>query len=176
MPIYTKKGDKGLTKTFRGEMSKSDDLAEALGSIDELNSWIGLIRQRYTIYDIRFMKLEVELKRIQTNLMTTGSILAGSTKYEIRDMKYETRKLEKLIDKLTAELPPLSNFIYPLGELQVARAVARRVERQIIRYMNHDLRYKNKSIMKYINRLSDAIFTMARWVNFKQGTKEEIWK
>jgi len=176
MPIYTKKGDKGLTKTFHGAMSKSDDLAEALGSIDELNSWIGLIRQRYTIYDIRFMKLEVELKRIQTNLMTMASILAGSTKYEIRDMRYETRRLEKLIDKLTAELPPLSNFIYPLGELQVARAVARRAERQLVRYMKSDIRYMNKTIMKYINRLSDAIFTMARWVNFKMEIPEETWK
>lgn len=167
MPIYTKKGDKGKTKTFLGEMSKGDALAEALGTIDELNSWIGGCR-----YELKVVNRE--LKRIQTNLLVIGSGLAGSKAQRLKGT--EVKRLEKLIDKLTEELPPLKNFIYPLGGLQVARAVCRRAERRVVSYQ---LTVDNKSIkpvVKYLNRLSDALFTMARWVNFKMGIEEEIWK
>lgn len=158
MPIYTKKGDKGRTSTFLGEADKSDELVEALGSIDELNSWIGLCRGSV---------LDGELKNIQTNLLIIGSSLAGSRKM-LRDE--ETKKLEKLIDKLTDELPKLANFIYPVGEMQVARAVARRCERNVVKVL------ASKNILKYLNRLSDALFVMGRWINFKSGIQEEVWK
>lgn len=155
--IYTKKGDKGETGTFNGRISKSDQLAVTLGTIDELNSWIGICGTNK------------ELHKIQTNLMTINSILAGSKAQKFRDL--ETKRLEILIDKLQAELPELKNFIYPLGYLQVARAVCRRAEREIVK-----LEIKEKNILKYINRLSDALFVMARYHNQQLGLKEEVWK
>jgi cob(I)alamin adenosyltransferase len=164
MSIYTKRGDGGKTSTFAGPMSKSDALAEVLGSIDELNSWIGLIRFNNRI-----------LKNMQRNLMDITSCLAGSKK-KLR--VGETRKLEKLIDKLTGELPPLKNFIYPVGEIQIARAVCRRAEREIVRISNSKFLISNdqKNILKYMNRLSDALFVMARWVNHQNKIREEVWK
>lgn len=162
--IYTKTGDKGTTGTFLGRMSKADDLAEALGAIDELNSWIGI-----SVLGIRYSVIGIELHNIQTNLMIINSILAGSKKYKFTNS--ETKKLERLIDKLTKDLPELKNFIYPVGNLQLARAICRRAERGVVK-----LEQKNKNILKYLNRLSDALFVMGRWVNFKMGITDEVWK
>ncbi len=156
MPIYTKKGDKGETGTFRGRISKSDQLAITLGTVDELNSWLGICGQ------------DKELQRIQTNLMAINSILAGSKKHKFGS--YETTHLEKLIDKLTRDLPELKNFIYPVGFLQVARTVCRRAEREIVK-----LEIKEKNILKYMNRLSDALFVMARTKSKQAGIAEVTW-
>ncbi len=171
--IYTKTGDKGTTGTFFGRMGKSDQLAEALGSVDELNSWIGLAR-KFTIHDLRFENFDKELKNIQTNLLIIGSGLSGSGQ---KINSYETRRLEKFIDKMTAELPKLSNFIYPVGELQVARAVARRCEREVVAALQiRNIKSTDtKRMTKYLNRLSDALFMMGRWVNRKMEMKEEVW-
>ena len=95
------------------------------------------------------------------------------------------RRLERVIDKLTEELPPLKNFIYPVGELQVARAVCRRAERRVVGYLRNSAHSypplyqrggRGSSVLRYLNRLSDALFVMARWVNFKLGGKEEVWR
>ncbi len=181
--IYTKKGDGGETGTFLGRMPKSDPLAEALGSVDELNSWIGVCRYQWTMDNGRWAMgngewtmddgqwaiLDKDLKRVQTNLMTIGSMLAGSRK-EISNR--EIKRLENEIDRMTEELPRLSNFIYPIGQIQLARAVCRRVEREVVRLAN----VRQIIILKYLNRLSDYLFTLARWVNFKNGVVEEVWK
>lgn len=159
--VYTKKGDKGETGTFHGRISKSDQLAITLGTIDELNSWIGVCGQ------------DKELYRIQTNLMTINSILAGSKKHKFGS--YETIHLEKLIDKLTKDLPELKNFIYPVGHLQVARTVCRRAERELV-LLNANSKMLAPNILKYINRLSDALFTMARTHNLQNGVLEKTWK
>ncbi len=175
--IYTKKGDKGRTKTISGEMGKGDQLAEVLGSIDELNSWIGYCRYQLSNSKSETLNskqlINSNLQNVQTNLMDVASSLAGSKK-KLR--AGETGKLEKLIDKLDKDLPTLKNFIYPVGEIQVARAVCRRAERTIVRYMNYDLRFMNKNIIKYLNRLSDALFVIGRWVNRHNNLKEEIWR
>ena len=165
MKIYTKTGDGGMTGTMRGRMQKSDQLAKAIGSIDELNSWVGMCRYK--------TPLEAELKRIQTDLFVIASGLAGAGK----KLSYsEIRRLEKLIDKLSGELPKLSNFIYPVGELQVVRAVCRRAEREIVNLSVTNGNMVNQNILKYMNRLSDALFVMARWVNFKKDGEEEVWR
>ncbi|TSC85247.1 MAG: ATP/cobalamin adenosyltransferase [Microgenomates group bacterium Gr01-1014_16] len=170
--IYTKTGDKGETGTFRGRMGKGDQLATAIGSVDEVNSWIGVCREdsRFKIQD---SILDKELKKIQNNLFIIGSILAGSKRYKFN--RYETTKLEKLIDKLEAKLPKINNFVYPIGHLQVARSVARRAEREVVALKDSGFKIQD-SILGYLNRLSDALFVMARWVNLKTDVKEEIWK
>jgi cob(I)alamin adenosyltransferase len=170
--IYTKTGDEGTTEVFGKRLSKGNKLAEVLGSIDELNSWMGVCRTECKMYNVKFTILDIELRRIQKNLMTIASDLAGGGK---RLSNGETKRLEKIIDKLTEEMPVLRNFIYPTGYLQMARAMARHAEREIVRYTYNNLRDTDKTILKYMNRLSDALFVMARWVNFKSDTKEEIW-
>src|SRR3989344_4489697 len=171
--IYTKTGDRGRTGTFRGRMAKSDELAETLGAVDELNSWIGLCRAKLTIDN---GQLTVEMKRIQKDLLVIGSGLAGSG---VKISGTETKRLERLIDKLTKDLPKLANFIYPTGELQVARAVCRKAERRVVSYrlsVVGEGKKFDENILKYLNRLSDALFTMGRWVNRKQGGVEEVWR
>lgn len=163
MKIYTKTGDKGTTGTLLGRMSKSDQLAHTLGTIDELNSWIGLVRSERPVF------FDAEYKSIQNNLLVIGANLAGSKGVKLGSM--ETRKLEKLIDHLTTDLPKLTNFIFPTGPIHVARTISRRLEREIVA-----LEIKDNNMLKYLNRLSDALFTMARWVNLRLGVVEEVWR
>jgi len=158
--IYTKTGDRGTTGTFLGRVAKNELLPEALGTIDELNSAIGACRFNTAV--------DAELRQMQKNLLTIGSSLSGSG---VKINSSETRELEKLIDRLTKELPKLANFIYPVGPLQVARSICRRAERKIV-----ELGPVDKNILKYLNRLSDALFTLARFVNYKSGVSEEVWK
>jgi len=162
MKIYTKAGDEGTTGTLYGRMSKSDQLAHTLGTVDELNSWIGLVRSISPIF------FDVELRSIQNNLLIIGSNLGGSKKFKLSAR--EITKLENLIDKLTADLPKLTNFIFPTGYIHVARTISRRLEREVV-----TLEIKDKNLLKYLNRLSDALFTMARWANQRLGVKEEVW-
>jgi cob(I)alamin adenosyltransferase len=168
--IYTKTGDGGMTATLDGRVSKADQVAVALGTIDELNSWIGVCR-----YEIQNKKLKMddELRRMQKNLLAIGSAIGGSG---LKITGAETIRLEKMIDRMTGELPKLRNFIYPTGEggaaqLQVGRAVARRAEREVIAAGISD-----KNILKYMNRLSDALFVAARYVNHESGGKENTWR
>lgn len=157
--IYTKTGDKGTTGTFLGRTEKSALLPDVLGSIDELNSAIGVCRYKTPV--------DSELRRMQKNLLTIGSSLSGSG---LKISSTETKYLEKLIDKLTKEMPKLANFIYPVGPLQLARAICRRAERRVVELGT------DKIILQYLNRLSDALFTLARYVNFKAQIPEEVWK
>ncbi len=169
--IYTKTGDEGTTGTLLGRMSKSDQLAHTLGSVDELNSWIGLCRSEMPK---QLAVMEKVLKDIQNNLMVIGAVLAGSKGVKISAA--ETEKLERLIDNLSNDLPKLDNFIYPGGilssaHLHIARTVSRRVEREVVA-----LAQANKHVLTYLNRLSDALFTIARWINWKLGGLEETWR
>jgi cob(I)alamin adenosyltransferase len=172
MPIYTKKGDKGETSIFKKKslkISKSSDIINTLGTLDELNSFLGVVRVFSGLY-------QKEIIRIQTNLMTIASILAGS---DLSFSDLETKKLENKIDQLEVQLPRLNNFIIPGGSkesalLNYSRTLTRRVEREIV-----GLSKKSKidaKILKYINRLSDYLFMLARDINYKKGVKETIWK
>jgi cob(I)alamin adenosyltransferase len=173
MKIYTKTGDKGETGTFEGRISKADKTASALGSIDELSCWVGVGRDLCEIQNskVKGQNFDLKLKSIQTNLMIIGSIIAGSKKYKF--LGNETRKLERLIDKLDRNLPKLHNFVYPKGFIHVARAVARRVEREVVGLQLTNTSQKN--ILKYLNRLSDGLFVIARYANHYSGLEEEVW-
>lgn len=180
MPIYTRTGDKGKTGIFNGKrVSKDSPLIEAIGSVDELNASIGVVlSSKYQVASIK-----KELIKIQNDLFLIGSILAApNAKYKIHNTKYFSDRaveFEKVIDTLTKKLPRLMNFILPGGgevgaTLHFARTVSRRAERRIV-----SLSIKTKldpGILIYINRLSDLLFTMARFVNSKEKKKETIWK
>lgn len=172
MPIYTKKGDKGETGIFNGERVGKDDLRiEVLGTIDEANSFLGLsasfLKEKYLISKIT---------KVQRTLFKLGSIVAGAGGSIPKSV---VGKYEKEIDDWTGAMPPLKNFIFPGGDsaaasIFVARAVVRRTERLIVRLNSQD--EVSSGILIYINRLSDYLFTLARYINFRQGVKETIWK
>jgi cob(I)alamin adenosyltransferase len=198
MKIYTKKGDKGETGLADGKRySKSEEIFWLMGEVDELIAWMGVIQAKIQISrsqdpkdkNPKTLKLEnpknlvnENLKKVQRNLFAINAILARAKNVKF-DSKKETEWLEKEIDKMTAELPELRNFILP-GEseisafLHVARAICRRVERRLV-MCQHGTMMEQKSvqeILPYFNRLSDYLFTLARLTNFKLGEKEEIWK
>lgn len=168
MKLYTKTGDKGMTGTLVGRISKTDSLARALGSVDELNSWIGFCRSQNKNEGI-----EKEFVRMQENLLTIGSAMAGSG---LKFSSGEVIRLEKLIDKLSRELPKLTNFVFPYGPVHVARTVARRTEREVVEALETAQILNKKAVMRYLNRLSDTLFVLARKINFEYNIPEKIWR
>ncbi|HEX7041838.1 MAG TPA: cob(I)yrinic acid a,c-diamide adenosyltransferase [Patescibacteria group bacterium] len=186
--IYTKTGDRGQTSLFDGtRVPKNNIRVETYGTIDELNSVIGVVISEIQNLKVKTQKHELRIKKelinIQKDLFEIGSSLANpKAKFKIQDTKYfESRieSFEKLIDQMTAKLPILTNFILPGGgksgaSLHVARSVVRRVERRIIELSQNE--EVDGIIVKYFNRLSDLFFTMSRFMNFKEKKKEVIWK
>ncbi len=176
MPIYTKTGDKGDTGIYTGKrISKDSPRIEAIGEIDELNSVIGAI-----IPQIKNQKSKIknELIEIQRDLFTIGSSLANPTSQKT-DILKRVSHFEKEIDKMTAKLPKLFNFILPGGGtvgafLHLARTVARRAERRIITLSKKE--NIDREIIIYVNRLSDLFLTMSRFVNHLEKKEEIIWK
>lgn len=179
MKIYTKKGDKGQTSLLGGKkVAKSNIRIDAYGTIDELNSFIGLLRdQNIDAYDKKI------LIKIQNNLFTIGSNLALSPEkanLKIPEIKEENIIfLEKEIDKISKHLPEMRNFVLPGGNkiislCHICRTVCRRAERKIVSLYEQE--QINEIILKYLNRLSDYLFILARKFNKDLQVKEEIWK
>lgn len=162
MAIYTKTGDKGKTGTFAGKrVSKASKVIHTIGTIDELNSYLGIIGG---------------LSEIQRNLFTINSILIGA---KLTFPKDATTKLEIEIDEMEGTMPVLQNFLIYSGhrkavQLYYARAICRRAERALVAIS--DEKHPNTDLLKYVNRLSDYLFMLARFTNFKEKIKEEIWK
>ena len=181
MAIYTRTGDKGKTSLFNGQrVSKSDLRVETYGTVDELNSAIGVSISNFKFQISNFKK---ELIKIQNDLLNIGSALANPTTSEKREatsyLQKRVKEFERFIDQMTEKMPPLSNFILPGGGkagsfLHLARAVSRRAERKVVA-LNHKEKIDN-NIVIYLNRLSDLLFTMARFANFKEKKKEVIWR
>ena len=165
MKIYTKTGDIGETALYGGKrVSKADLRIDTYGTTDELNSWVGLLR------DVNTNDAERELlKAIQDRLFTIGATLAAdpaNQKLKVPDLhEADVEVLEKAIDAMDAVLEPLRNFILPGGHIYVsychiARTVCRRAERLAVA-LNHESELA-PLIIKYLNRLSDFLFTLAR--------------
>lgn len=179
--IYTKTGDKGTTSLIGGtKVPKNDIRIETYGTVDELNSWIGMVNDQ-----LNEEALKNELKEIQDRLFTIGSSLATDAKKEPK-MKLpdlttnDIEFLEKRIDAMTAELPPMKNFILPGGHVAVSsihitRCVCRRAERLAVNMQEHEL-FIDEKVIQYLNRLSDYLFTLARFVAQKLGAEEIPWK
>lgn len=181
MKIYTKTGDAGKTSLIGStKVMKSDPRIEAYGNVDELNSHIGLVSDYCNIELTKII-----LKEIQDRLFTIGSELAcdpkKDTKIPIPDLhESDVELLEKEMDKMDTELPRMRNFILPGGSpavsfMHVARCVCRRAERSCVN-LNMVEGNVNPLIIKYINRLSDYLFMLARYYGMKNNIPEIIWK
>ena len=165
MPIYTKTGDDGTTALFGGDrVKKSDNRICAGGEIDELTSVLGWVSISLD------SDAQVLFTGIQKDLYHIMAVIAGS-KQPVSQLKKQTVYFEKEIDRMEKALPKLTRFILPGGteaasRLHVARAVCRRAERAAVYVFNHDASPKESAeIIKYLNRLSDLLFTLARWYN-----------
>jgi cob(I)alamin adenosyltransferase len=153
MKIYTKRGDRGTTSLFGGKrVKKSHKVIEAIGTIDELIAWLGILH----------------LQKIQCYLMEISSAIAKESR--ILNPESGVQELEQEIDRMQSKLPELHNFILPRNNIHIARAVCRRAERRIMGIP------AGRSMGKYLNRLSDYLFVLARYEDFKKGKKEVIWK
>lgn len=181
--IYTKTGDKGTTRLVDGScVEKFNPRVEAYGTLDELNSYLGVTRSALQ-NNPSLQTLDGYLEIIQSELFNIGSLLACE-KDEVFKMlptvePSHIERLEGWIDLLNADLPELKNFILPSGHpvashLHYSRTLCRRAERRSAEILMKDDRYQNSLI--YLNRLSDLLFMMARWANLKTGTAEVLWR
>jgi cob(I)alamin adenosyltransferase len=179
--IYTKTGDKGATSLIGGtKVPKNDIRIETYGTVDELNSWVGNINDQ--LQDEAFKQ---ELKEIQDRLFTIGSALATDgekePKMKLPDLhQSDIETLEGRIDAMTAALPPMKSFILPGGHpvvssIHIVRCVCRRAERLAVTMQQADL-FVDEKVIQYLNRLSDYLFTLARYVAQKLGAEEVPWK
>ncbi len=176
--MYTRRGDRGETSLFGPKrVSKDDPRVEAYGTIDELNSAIGVVIAGCSDNDVAS-----SLREVQRLLFVAGgdaaSELSGSHKVP-RITAGDTATLEKMTDALLAELPSLSNFILPGGtetgaRLQLARAVCRRAERRMVTASK--ARKMNPELLPFLNRLSSYLFNLSRWANSQAGKREDVWK
>jgi len=186
MKIYTKTGDKGTTRLVDGtQVDKFNPRVEAYGTVDELNSQLGVIRSLIGEKKVNgISELNHHLEKIQNHLFNVGSLLATENKDVFKKLPQvslaQIEMLEKWIDTATAELPALKNFILPSGSLiashmHVARTICRRAERHAVEIYRADTEYNHNSVI-YLNRLSDLLFTWARFTNLKLGLAETVWK
>jgi cob(I)alamin adenosyltransferase len=180
--IYTKQGDKGFTGLIGGNrVRKNNERLEAYGTIDELSSWIGMIRS----YDLSETTKDM-LVNIQRKLFDLGSFLAydkENAKRKVDNLPMITTRdvsiLEKEIDLFNKTLPSLVNFIMPGGDPQVsachiARTVCRRAERRVVTMMQTD--EVDAVILEYLNRLSDYLFVLARHIARHNCVDEILWE
>ncbi|MBX4938826.1 cob(I)yrinic acid a,c-diamide adenosyltransferase [Rhizobium binae] len=180
--IYTRTGDDGTTGLASGPRRRKDDLrVEAYGTIDEANSAIGLAR----LYTTDLVDLDTMLKSIQNDLFDLGADLAtpdtgDPPAYEpLRIVETQVERIERDIDRLNADLNPLTSFILPGGSpaaahLHLARTIARRAERLMVTLARMEGEIVGGPAMKYINRLSDFLFVAARHAN-DQGRADVLW-
>jgi len=181
LKIYTKTGDLGTTSLIGGtKVSKSNMRIETYGTIDELNSYIGLVNDNCS--DDHSKNI---LKEIQDRLFTIGSSLAcdpdKEQKMKIPDLKEtDVELLEKEMDKMNESLPEMKFFILPGGHVavstaHVARCICRRAERWCVNMQEHKL-FVEPLIIKYLNRLSDYLFVLARYIGHLLKVSENTWR
>ena len=179
--IYTKTGDLGKTSLIGGtKVPKSHLRIESYGTIDELNSYIGLVSD--LLSDSASNKM---LKEVQDRLFTIGSSLACDPEkaplIKIPDLKEsDILLLENEIDAMDAALPAMKHFILPGGHsavstIHIARCVCRRAERICVNMQEHEL-FVDPLVIKYINRLSDYLFVLSRWAAHLLNVEEIKWK
>ena len=185
--VYTRTGDAGQTRLAGGQQVSKDSLrVEAYGTVDELNASVGLVRamNEEAIAVIGAAKqLEQDLRWVQNKLFDVGSLLATAPGQTFKNMPtiraQDAVRLERTMDRCQKELPPLKEFILPGGgrvaaTLHQARTICRRAERICVRLAREET--LDVQIIKFLNRLSDALFVWARWVAKTQGEPEFLWE
>lgn len=183
MKIYTKTGDKGMTKLVDGScVEKFNPRVEAYGCVDELNSQLGYLRSLLP-NEMPFHDLDAHIEIIQNQLFSVGSLLATADESVFQKLPQITeahiQQLESWIDSYSNPLPALKNFILPGGSASAAyahvcRTACRRAERRSSEIYTEANHYQE--VLIYLNRLSDLLFTWARWLNLQQKQSETIWK
>jgi cob(I)alamin adenosyltransferase len=179
--IYTRVGDGGNTALIGGtKVPKNDLRIETYGTVDELNSWIGLVNDQ--LKDAEYKNL---LKEIQDRLFTIGSSLATDSDKDVKmalpDLHAtDVALLENQIDFMTEQLPEMKSFVLPGGHvavssIHIARCVCRRAERLAVGLRQLDVPV-NELVIQYLNRLSDYLFTLARYAAHKLNVAEIAWK
>jgi cob(I)alamin adenosyltransferase len=185
--VYTRTGDAGKTRLAGGQQVWKDSLrVEVYGTVDELNAVMGVVRA-FNADGIgkkaSAARLERELRWIQNKLFDAGGILATVPSQTFKNMPRVTTKdvthLERVIDGCQKDLAPLKEFILPGGGkvpalLHQARTVCRRAEREAVRLSREEP--VDAAILKFLNRLSDALFVLARWIGKTQGEPELLWE
>lgn len=174
--VYTKKGDSGTTSLLSGRrVSKLYPEIKAVGALDELNSFVGLLRTEY--------KPEGELlEEIQWDLFNAGSMIINDNNLDITNVtEADIEVLETVMDGMNEQLPDLKNFILPKGSKAVSyahicRTVCRRAEIEVLNCLVIDNADRVSIITKYLNRLSDFFFVLARFIGHQENIKETIWK
>lgn len=180
--VYTRRGDDGKTSLAGGQrLAKNDPRIEAYGTVDELNSFIGIARESARA-DERLSQLDKILLRVQHELFNAGSILAtlpGDVHpRQARVTEAESLFLEEEMDSMNESLEPLRSFVLPGGtrinaELHVCRTVCRRAERAVVVLAERG--EIDPLIVRYLNRLSDALFVWSRWASYKLEARETLW-
>lgn len=186
MKIYTRTGDDGTTSLFSGNRVKKSDLfIDAVGTIDECNSFIGFALSQMSL-EQELDKVKLQLNAIQHALFDLGAHVATplqqSSKEKIKKTRFDetsTAELESWIDEYQALLPPLKNFILPGGDpagsaLHLARSICRRAERILVDLFEQ--KQINHESLVYLNRLSDYLFVLARYVNLVTHSPELDWQ
>lgn len=175
--IYTKTGDTGETSLFGGKRLPKDDIRiEAYGTVDELNAYIGLLRDH-----LKMAAVTAVLEEVQTCLFTIGSNLANDPTKNLAVPKIKEADialLERTIDEMETELEPLKNFILPGGHVlashaHVARTICRRAERRVITLNRENP--VDPILIRYLNRLSDYLFVLARKFTGLFNVQEIVW-
>jgi cob(I)alamin adenosyltransferase len=179
MKIYTGFGDKGKTRLYGGEVvNKDHPRIEIYGTLDELNSWLGLV-----IVSESEQAVKNILTKVQNHIFNISSLIAtpdeenrNQLKAKLNNIEYHF--IEEFIDEINAKLTPLQNFILPGGSelssyYQISRTVCRRAERKIIKQF--ELNEIENEILIYLNRLSDLLFVLARYANKNKSVDDIIW-
>jgi len=176
--LYTKKGDLGFTflPKFNKKLLKSDLIFEVLGTFDELGVCLGFLHSA-RLNDVRKVAIEV-----QKDLLSLGSLIISPEKItneKILSWEKRVKELEEVIDYFETKNDPLKNFILPGGcrestYLHLSRVTCRKLERLVVNYVKH--KQDRIFIVKYLNRLSDLLFSMARYTNKKLGFKDMVWE
>jgi cob(I)alamin adenosyltransferase len=179
MKIYTKKGDSGLTGLYGGRrVSKAHLRIEAFGTVDELNSALGVARSAQLGKDV-----DAVIEQIQHQLFELGSQLATPTESEHQQARLTAESIamiERSIDRFDDALPQLTQFILPAGcpgatALHLARTICRRAERGVVRLSDVPDEHVAKDAIVYLNRIGDLLFVLARFVNHAAGQADEPW-
>ncbi len=179
MALYTAKGDDGSTTTFGSvqRISKDSTIAEALGTLDEVNSYLGMCKVQAVLdsFTLREKSVAGMVHELQDDMFIIQAELAGADKVMPQE---KVQWLESLIKEIEAELPPITSFFIAGGtelasRFDFARTLARRAERRVVGAQDNDTQNVGKYTLAYLNRLSSILYALARLANYKMGASED---